>query len=59
MEEEYTMDVMRGVVAYMSLLGLMLFGGVAAWQGYRVFGVGLMFVTAALLLWFAAGAPTW
>ena len=59
MEEEYSMDVMRGVVAYMSLLGLILFGGIAAWQGYRVFGIGLMFVSAALLVWLVAGAPAW
>ncbi|HEY7689969.1 MAG TPA: hypothetical protein VH835_14825 [Dongiaceae bacterium] len=57
MEEEYSMDVMRGVVAYMSLLGLMVFGGVAAWEGYRVLGIGLIVVSAALLVWLAAGAP--
>ena len=59
MEEEYNMAVMQGVVVYMALLGLMLFGGVAAWVGYRVFGVGLMFVSATLLVWLAAGAPIW
>ena len=59
MEEEYTMAVMQGVVVYLALLGLILFGGVAAWVGYRVFGIGLMFGSAALLVWYAAGAPMW
>ncbi len=57
MEEGYGMVVMQGVVVYMALLAFMLLGGVAYWFGYRVFGVGLVIVSAALLLWFAAGAP--
>jgi len=57
MEEGYGMAVQQGVVVYMALLAFMLLGGVAFWFGYRVFGVGLMVVSAALLVWFAAGAP--
>lgn len=57
MEEGYGMAVMQGVVVYMALLTFILLGGVAYWFGYRVFGVGLVIVSAALLLWFAVGAP--
>jgi hypothetical protein len=57
MEEGYGMGVMQGVVVYMALLAFMVLGGAAYWVGYRVFGVGLAIVSAALLLWFAAGAP--
>jgi hypothetical protein len=57
MEEGYGMAVMQGVVVYMVLLAFILLGGIAFWFGYRLFGVGLIVVSAALLVWFAAGAP--
>ena len=40
-----------------SLLVFMLLGGVAFWFEYRFFGTMLMIAAAALLVWFAAGAP--
>ena len=57
MEEGYDMAIMQGVVVYMMLLAFMLLGGIAFWFGYRFFGAGLMVASAALLVWFAAGAP--
>ena len=57
MEEGYGTAVMQGVVVYLALLGFLFLGGVAFWFKYRVFGVGLIAVSAALLVWFAAGAP--
>jgi hypothetical protein len=58
MEEGHTMAVMQGVAVYIGLLALMLVGGVAYWHRYRVFGVAVIVGSAALLVWFAAGAPT-
>jgi hypothetical protein len=58
MEEGYGMVTMQGVVVYMALLAAMLLGGIACWFRYRVFGIGMIIVSAALLIWFAAGAPT-
>jgi len=55
MEESYNIGVMQGVVTYVLLLALLLFGGAAFWFRYRVFGVILMVGTAALLAWVAAG----
>jgi hypothetical protein len=57
MEEGYDTAVMQGVVVYMALLAFMLLGGVLFWFRYRLFGVMLMVASAALLVWFAAGAP--
>lgn len=57
MEEGYGMAVMQGVVVYMVLLGFILLGGVLFWFGYRLFGTMLTVASAALLAWFAAGAP--
>ncbi|HUL09929.1 MAG TPA: hypothetical protein VLV76_26595 [Candidatus Acidoferrum sp.] len=57
MDEGQSMAVMQGVTMYMALLASMVVGGVAYWFRYRVFGVGLIVVSAALLLWLAAGAP--
>ena len=55
MEESYNIGVTQGVVTYVLLLALLLFGGAAFWFRYRVFGVILMVGTAALLAWVAAG----
>ena len=41
----------------MMLLLFVLLGGISFWFGYRFFGATLIVVTAALLLWFVAGAP--
>jgi hypothetical protein len=57
MEGNYGMATMQGVVVYLMLLGLMLLGGIAFWFGYRVFGAGLMVGSAALFVWYVAGAP--
>jgi len=57
MDEGYEMAVMQGVVVYIALLGLFLFGGLAYWFRFRILGVGLIVGSAALLVWFIAGAP--
>jgi hypothetical protein len=57
MEEGYDSGVMQGVVVYMMLLAFMLLGGISFWFGYRFFGATLIVASAALLVWFAAGAP--
>jgi hypothetical protein len=51
------MATMQGVVVYLVLLALMLLGGIALWFRYRVFGAVLMVGSAALLVWYVAGAP--
>jgi hypothetical protein len=55
MEESYNMGVMQGVVMYVTLIGLLLFGAAAFWFGYRVFGVILMAGDVMLLAGLAAG----
>ncbi|HTO85075.1 MAG TPA: hypothetical protein VMQ73_22830 [Methylomirabilota bacterium] len=55
MDESYDVRIMQGVVMYVLLLALLLFGGAAFWFGYRVFGAVLMAGAAALLAWVAAG----
>ena len=57
MESGYDTATMQGVAMYMVLLASMVFGGVSFWFRYRIFGVGLIIVSAALLVWLAAGAP--
>jgi hypothetical protein len=44
-----------GVVMYLLLFGLIVFGGVAFYVGYRVLGVILVCGVAALLAALAAG----
>jgi hypothetical protein len=55
MDEPFDMGVMQGVMMYMTPVALLLFGGVAFWFGYRVFGTMLMIGMAALLAWVVAG----
>jgi hypothetical protein len=55
MSESYDTGIIYGVVMYMTLVALMLFGGAAFWFGYRVFGAILMIGPYALLAWVAAG----
>lgn len=44
-----------GVGTYLLLFGLIVFGGIAFYVGYRVFGVILVGGAAALLVALAAG----
>lgn len=57
MEGRYGLAVMQGVGVYLILLALLLLGGMAFWFKYRVFGAILAIGSAALLAWYAAGAP--
>jgi hypothetical protein len=57
MEQGYDTAVMQGVAVYMMLLLFIIVGGISFWFNYRFFGATLIVISAALLLWFVAGAP--
>ena len=58
MEGTYSTAIMQGVTVYLMLAAFIFLGGIAIWFGYRFFGAMLMVASVALLVWFAAGAPT-
>ena len=58
MEGTYSTAIMQGVVVYVMLAAFILLGGITFWFGYRFLGAMLMVASAALLVWFAVGAPT-